>query len=96
MKSEHYIAILVAVAVIAGGVIVFSAKRVSNVSDDVANMPVKTAPQQNNTTEAPAVQKDINVMKDTDVEYDVEDLSVEEDVDVQDVENIMADETVSF
>ena len=96
MKSEHYIAILVAVAVIAGGVIVFNANTVTNVGDGVVNVPAKAVPQQSNVAEAPVVQKDINVMKDADVEYDVEDLTVEEDVYVQDVENIMADETVSF
>ncbi len=92
MKSGHYIAIFIAVVVIVGGVIVYNARTITEMPEQT----VQTSRQKNIVKDAPVAQKKIDVMKDADIENDVEDTSIENDVDVSDVEGMMDDESVSF
>lgn len=98
MKSGHYIAIFIAVVVVVGGLIVFNARTITEINEDMVHIPAKKSvvAEKKVEVEQQVVQKKIDVMKDADIEFDAEDAASEEQIDLSDVEALMADEIVSF
>ncbi|MFA5985773.1 MAG: hypothetical protein WC819_00310 [Parcubacteria group bacterium] len=93
MKSGHYMAIFIVIVVIVAGAIIFNARTINDIPNDVAT--IKSQPEQNGK-DVVAEQKPINVMKDADIEFDAEDTATDESVDFSDVENVMPEENVAF
>lgn len=94
MKNVMYIMILVVVAVIIGGAIMFNTRTFDDITSETA-LPRSTVSQSERSMEI-MQQNEIDMMKDVDVEMDVEDVSVDEDVDLSDVEDLMSEEAVTF
>lgn len=94
MKSGHYMAIFVAVVVIVGAAIIFSARTIKNAPEDMTTIKTPVLQKAENITTSK--QEPINVMKDVDMESDIEDAAADESADLSDIEALMTEETVTF
>jgi hypothetical protein len=93
MKSGHYMAIFIVIVIIVAGAIIFNARRINDIHSDVV---ITKSQSVQNGKDVVAQQKPINVMKDADMEFDVEDTTTDEGADFSDVENVMSEESVTF
>ena len=94
MKSGHYMAIFVAIVVIIGAAIVFSARTIKDAPEDMTTIKAPVVQNTDNTTASK--QEPIDVMKDVDMESDMEDIAADESADLSDIEALMTEESVTF
>lgn len=87
-------AIFVAVVVIVGAVIIFSARTVKDVPEDMTT--IKSPVVQKTESATTSKQEPIDVMKDVDMESDVEDVAADESADLSDIESLMTEDSVTF
>ncbi len=97
MKSWHYMAIFIAVVVIVSGFLVYYSRTITEIDSDMITIDdTKNSVQKKEEINVQIKQEKIDVLADEDLEFDGEDLLVDESADFGEIEELMAEETVTL